>query len=311
MKRMLLTAVLLLSLTACRPVPEEAALRPEGMDGGETTPVPVTVLDRVDVTVRPAPGWKGSEIQQGPPITPQPGDTAERWDPARAADFPRDRDCTPAQLLEKWMTVEGLTWEALDSRGCDQLILVAAEGSRTITTCYSRQKDGTWAPEADLTAMEGFVGSGGIAHNRKRGTRKSPAGLWAIGSAFGLREPPEGLRLPWRPITPQSDWVGDARSPYFNTWQERDDPGVDGAWNRRHSEHLADFEETYTYACVIEYNTPPYAVPDRGFAIFFHVSDHPTSGCVALEEADMVRTLQWLNPHRNPHILVTGSEQLR
>lgn len=308
MKKILPLALLLLSLTACQEKQELPQPQTELPAAAETTEVPVTILEKVDVTVRPSPAWKGSEIQQGPPITPQPGDTALTWAPNRAKDFPRDRDCTPAQLLEKWLTVEGLTWEDLDSRHCDQLILVVAEGSRTTTTCYSRQSDGTWEPEADLTAMRGFVGSGGIAHNRKRGTRKSPAGLWAIGSAFGLNDPPEGLQLPWRPITPQSDWVGDAGSPYFNTWQERDDPNVDGTWNRRHSEHLADFDETYTYACVIEYNTPPYAVPDRGFAIFFHVSDHPTSGCVALEEADMVRTLQWLNPHRNPHILVTGSD---
>lgn len=306
MKKCLLLALLLLSLTACRVEPKPAAPQEEPPAAAETTEVPVTISKKVDVTVKPSPTWKGSEIQQGPPITPQPGDTSRTWNPKRAADFPQDKDCTPAQLLEKWMTVEGLTWEDLDSRDCDQLVLVVAHGTGTRTTCYTRQNDDTWAAEPDLTNMKGYVGSGGIAHNRKRGTKQSPAGLWAIGSAFGLSDPPEGLLLPWRPITPQSDWVGDSNSLYFNTWQERDDPKISGRWNRRNSEHLADFRQTYTYACVIAYNTPPYAVPDRGFAIFFHVSDHPTSGCVALEEGDMVRTLQWLNPHRSPHILITG-----
>ena len=74
----------------------------------------------------------------------------------------------------------------------------------------------------------------------------------------------------------------------------------------RSAEHLADYDETYTYACVIEYNTPPYVVPDRGCAIFLHVSDHPTEGCVGLLTDDMVAVLQWLDPYREPHILITG-----
>ena len=259
------------------------------------------------------PPWKGSEPQQGAPIVPQPGDTAACWDMARAGDFSPDDDCSDGELLAKWLAVEGLTLSDLEDRGCTQLVLTVAreeDGVFTLTTCYAME-DNAWHAQPGLTRMAGYTGSNGIAHDRRRNTRQSPAGLWALGSAFGLASQPAGLLLPWRDITPQSDWVCDAASPYFNTWQERDDPLITQLWDLQDAEHLEDYSVTYRYACVIEYNTPPYTVPDRGCAIFLHCSDHPTSGCIGLLEEDMVRTLLWLDPRENPHILITGHEKPR
>ena len=314
-----LMLLLCLLLCGCEAEPEVPPISVEPTE--EIIEIPTSIADTleeveeetvetVQMEVKREPVWHGSEPQQGEPMTPQPGETASTWDLSRAENHPADSECTPLALLEKWMDVEGLAWADLDQRDCDQLVLAVAQddGVTNLTTCYTRQADGSWAAEPELTAMPGFMGKNGIAHNRRRSSLQSPAGLWALGSAFGLAEEPEGMKLPWRVITDQSDWVTDDRSVYYNTWQERDDPAVAGTWDWNDTEHLADYEKTYTYACVIEFNTPPYVVPDRGCAIFFHVSDHPTEGCVALLTEDMVRTLQWLNPHRNPHILITGGQ---
>lgn len=285
------------------PVAEEVSSEPA------TVEVPLRVLKPVAVEVLEPAAWSGSDIQQGSPITPQPGDTAQSRDSARINDYPADGACTSAELLEKWLAVEGLSVEDLEDRDCGQLLLLVADGGKKATAkayCYTRQRDGTWLAEDTLWSMEGYTGKRGIAHDRRRGTNTSPAGLWALTSAFGLEDAPEDLKLPWRDITPQSDWVTDSRSVYFNTWQERDDPNLTGSWNS--AEHLADYDETYTYACVIEYNTPPYTVPDRGCAIFLHVSDHPTEGCIGLLTDHMVGVLQWLDPYENPYILITGTE---
>ena len=262
------------------------------------------------LTVDPPPPWDGSDIQMGEAIVPQPGDTADTWDITRAEHWPADDACTDIQLLLKWLEVEGLTFEDLAARNCTQLVLTVAraeDGVSTITTCYTFE-DNAWHAVPGLIRMAGYTGSNGIAHNRQRNTRQSPAGLWKLGAAFGLAEKPEHLRLAWRDITPQSDWVCDADSPYFNTWQERDDPTLI-PWNYYDVEHLADYDPTYRYACVMEYNTPPYVIPDRGCAIFLHCSDHPTGGCIGLLEEDMLATLLWLNPRENPYILVTGHEK--
>lgn len=305
MRRMLAAAAALLLLCACGGQPEEAPVQPP-----EEEPVLLqsdgAAAEAVPVVPQP-PEWDGSDIQQGEPIIPQPGETGDSWELSRGEAFPPDEDCTPVQLLQKWLAVEGLSFDDLALRGCTQLVLAAAtreDGTAARISCYAFE-DNAWQAVPGLWGLDGYVGSNGISHHRKRNTRQSPAGLWALGSAFGLADRPEGLRLAWRDITPQSDWVCDADSPYFNTWQERDDPAVT-LWDLRDVEHLADFDPTYRYACVIEYNTPPYTVPERGCAIFLHCSDHPTSGCVGLLEENMRQVLLWLEPRENPQILITG-----
>ena len=304
----LLFAVVLLTASACA-APEPPAEPPTEPPTQAAQPAPTQPATEPPTEPPTLPEWKGSAWQEGDPITPQPGDTVETWDAVKAVDFPADLWCTDLGLLEKWMTVEGLTRADLDARDCDQLILAVAQdldGVSTLTICYERQEDGTWAPVEHLGRMAGYTGSKGIQHDRQRNTRRSPAGLWALGSAFGVAEQPADLKVPWRDVTPQSDWVCDADSIYFNTWQERDDPNLTETWNWNDVEHLEDYDVTYRYSVVIEYNTPPYVIPDRGCAIFLHCSDHPTSGCIGLLEEDMLATLKWLDHSKNPHILITG-----
>ncbi len=242
-----------------------------------------------------------------PPGYP-PGDTTPTWRPGKAADYPADASCGDLQLLEKWMAVEGLRFDDLDARGCDQLILTVAQpgdGTRTLTILYERGPEGSFVPVSGR--MQGWVGKNGVMHDRRRNSDTSPAGLWALGTAFGNDPKPSGLKLPWRQVTPNSDWVCDEESPYFNTWQERDDPDLT-PWSDD-VEHLEDYPRQYAYACVIEFNRPPDAVPSRGCAIFLHCADGPTAGCVGLLREDMLAVLRWLDAEKNPYILITGRER--
>ncbi len=200
---------------------------------------------------------------------------------------------------------EGLSAEDLSALGCRQLILVQAlpgEERETVTTCFDLEGD-TWTQVPELSRLPGHVGKNGVACDRRRNTETTPAGLWAMGFAFGNSPQPEGMTWPWRDVTPNSDWVCDENSPYFNTWQERGDPDL-LPWSDD-VEHLEDYSTQYAYACVIEYNTPPgEVVPNRGCAIFLHCSTGPTGGCVGLETAAMIAVLQWLSPEYKPHILI-------
>lgn len=274
----------------------------------ETEPIPTESIEtEPDVTVL----FPESSPKTGDPISPQPGDTTATWDAERAVAYPADSVCTDLQLLEKWLAVEGLTFKDLDERNCNQLILVSAQddGVRTVTVCYARQKSGEWVPVEHLGRMNGFTGANGIVHNRRRNTNTSPAGLWGLGTAFGNAEKPHGIRIPWRNVTPNSDWVCDANSIYFNTWQERDDPTLESGWDYGDVEHLEDYVTQYAYAVVIQYNTPPYTIPDRGCAIFLHCSRGATGGCIGLNETDMLDTMLWLDPECAPHILITGYQK--
>ena len=229
-----------------------------------------------------------------------------------AAAFPGDPDCSVIEFFEKWMTVEGLTLHDLEERNCCQLVVVSAQetdGVETLTTCYEKQSDGSWAAVDGLIRMHGHTGSNGIAHDRRRNTVTSPAGLWKLGTAFGNAPRPDHLKIPWRQITPQSDWVCDANSIYFNTWQERDDPNLLESWDYGDVEHLEDYPNAYAYACVIEFNTAPYTIPNRGCAIFFHCSRGATGGCIGLGQSDMVNVLQWMDADLNPYILISGYQK--
>ena len=133
-----------------------------------------------------------------PPVSTQPGDTAATWDPARAGNHPHDSHCSDLELLEKWLTVEGLTLADLEALDCQQLVLAAAQdtdGVETLAVCYTYE-GGVWSPVEELGRMRGWVGKNGIMHSRKRNTNTSPAGLWALGMAFGNEEKPGGLKLP-------------------------------------------------------------------------------------------------------------------
>lgn len=327
MKRYFFTLVLaaLLGLTACtaaEPTNEPSTWRPKATapTGGTfpTQPEPSTTEPTEPVPTEPEPAlpaptgvWDEGDYQVGEPVTPQPGDTQYSWQPELSADYPADEDCSSREFLEKWLAVEGVSLADLDERDCRQLIVTAAQepdGVETCTTCYQKQDDGTWQAVEGLSWMSGWVGGNGIMHGRRRNTETSPAGLWSLGLAFGNEARPDGLQMPWRDVTPDSDWVCDEDSIYFNTWQERGDPLVQAVWSDD-VEHLEDYPESYAYACVIRFNTAPYTIPDRGCAIFLHCSKRATGGCVGLPEADLVSTLLWLKPEQKPHILITGFQK--
>ncbi|MBQ6238978.1 MAG: hypothetical protein IJK56_01280 [Firmicutes bacterium] len=252
--------------------------------------------------------WDYSTPQVGDAIVPQPGDTTETWNLARAGEYPDDADCSATELLEKWMAVEGIDYEDLMERGCRQLVLIVAgseDGCSTTTNCYE-YTGSNWATIDGLYDMHGWTGLNGIRHQRYIGSYTSPAGLWKLGLCFGNETKPEGLKMQWRDVTPYSDWVCDVDSLYFNTWQERNDPDLTEKWDMSQGEHLDDYPFHYAYSCVIEYNTPPYTVTERGCAIFFHCASGTTGGCIGLPTDDMLRVMLWMDPVANPYILITG-----
>lgn len=184
---------------------------------------------------------------------------------------------------------------------CRQRILVTAlpGSSRAQITCLARSAP--HEPWQTVAEYAGWVGKNGIRANRKTGDLTTPAGEFPLTLCFGCGEKPPGLQMPWRTVTPHSHWVGDPQSPLFNTWQEAIGKPD---WDTAPGEWLADYPEEYEWACVIGFNPPP-ADPSAGFAIFFHVSESPTAGCVGLPKEALCSVLQWLDPDADPRIQIT------
>lgn len=307
---------ILLMLCACGGAPEAALPADEPLPAPEEQP-PLPAEEVAPPPPDPeALPWEVNAPMAEDALETDPGSTLDRWDPERAAGYPADVYCGESALLEKWLSVEGLTDADLTARECSQLILAAAqpydpddedrEPWHAVIVCYQRGEDGRWQT-APAGRQEGYVGRAGIHHDREQGDRTSPAGLWPLGLAFGNEPMPHGLKLPWRDITPKSEWISDNDSLYYNTWQELDDPGLLDTWED--AEHLED-HQGYALACVIRFNMYPYTVRNRGNAIFLHCSEGATSGCVGVSRRAMGEILLWLDPEAHPYILITGYEHV-
>lgn len=180
-----------------------------------------------------------------------------------------------------------------------QLVCVTARGSSAEIRCFEKNNTVGWFLVEPLGMITGFTGRNGISHSKREGDGCTPAGLFKLGYAFGMNEKPE-TKMKFRKITAESCWIDDPGSRHYNTWIE----GKDGAdW--KSAEYLADYPREYAYAAVIEYNTAE-RIPGKGSAVFLHCGSKPTSGCIAMPEQELLKILKWLDPEKQPGILITG-----
>ena len=186
-----------------------------------------------------------------------------------------------------------------------QLLLVVGQPSPSTTVrIYAFDKNGDeWTPP--FSPLEGMIGRNGFAEpgEKKEGDGMTPSGVYPLRRAFGSA-PEIHTKLQYRQATTNDIWVDDPESLDYNRWVAKD--RTDAA----SFEELRRKDGRYKYAVVIEYNTDP-VVRGNGSAIFLHLwkkRGMPTSGCVAVAEEDLVRILEWLDPVRNP-LIVMGTER--
>jgi D-alanyl-D-alanine dipeptidase len=141
--------------------------------------------------------------------------------------------------------------------------------------------------------------SGASGPQKKEGDGKAPAGVFALGSAFGFAPSRAAwLRLPYIPLTPSVECVDDTASRHYNLIVDREAAG-DVDWNS--SERMRSVEG-YHWGLVVRHNAAP-PVAGRGSCIFLHIWAGPgrgTAGCTALEEASLTELLRWLDPKKRP-----------
>ena len=136
--------------------------------------------------------------------------------------------------------------------------------------------------------------------SKKEGDGKAPAGVFALGTAFGFapRAEVSWLRPPYTPLTDAVECVDDPASSNYNLIVDRGRvKAVD--WNS--SERMRSIEG-YRWGLVVRHNAAP-PVAGRGSCIFLHVWAGPgrgTAGCTALEETSLTELLRWLDPKKRP-----------
>ncbi|MBR5537397.1 MAG: hypothetical protein IKU58_05805, partial [Clostridia bacterium] len=83
----LLFSVLLLTASACAAQPQPVEPPTELPAVQFTQPAPTEPPTEPPTEAPTLPEWEGSAWQQGDPIAPQPGDTAQPWDAVKADTF--------------------------------------------------------------------------------------------------------------------------------------------------------------------------------------------------------------------------------
>jgi len=221
------------------------------------------------------------------------------------------------------VTIPALPDSTVHNDRTTQLVVVSTPSweSNTGTLQLYSLAHGKWIPFKKKVAV--VLGRNGLAwgiglHRRVRtGPQKiegdgcSPAGIFALGPAFGYAgKPPTGVRLRYRGLTDRDYFVDDSLSRQYNRWVRLpgsvpNDPGQH--W--RSAERMRIKDSCYEYGIVVHHNMSP-VTRGRGSAIFLHVWDGPgstTAGCTAMPSSDIRAILRWLDPRRHP-LLVQAPE---
>ncbi len=196
--------------------------------------------------------------------------------------------------LDEILELNSNTAQELYEMGCRQLVTVQSSGS-SATIDFFTFEDGAWKHSEDMTCS-GYVGSNGVTYDMYEGGYASPAGLFPVGEAFYIYEQP-ATGLSSFQITEDTYWVDDPDSAYYN---QRVDGRKNKDWNS--AEHMIDYASSYEYGFVVDYNTD--AEYNKGSAIFFHISDDPTAGCIGTSRDDVLLYLSALDESLNPYILI-------
>ena len=287
MKRLIPLLLLLLLLTACAPRTDTVILRatpePEPSAAQTAAPLPTATPNAPALTATPEP--------EPPAPTPEPSQT-----PTPTLSPTPSPTESPEQppLLDRLAKERGISLETLS---CEQLVLVAASGSSCRLYAYARGSDGIWVK---TLGTSGRVGKNGVTDEKREGDKKTPAGLYALGFAFGHDDSPNP-DYPYRAITSDSYWVDDPDSSHYNQWVEG---AADKDWSS--AENLGRIKTEYALAVVVEYNYGSSTVPGKGSAIFLHVGSESTSGCIAIPKSDLKSLIKWLDEDKHPHILIAS-----
>ena len=150
---------------------------------------------------------------------------------------------------------------------------------------------------------------------KREGDGKAPAGLFALGTAFGYA-PVNTTALGYQAMA-ESDWCVDVNaSPLYNRIVSTDTVGaaaVAGSSEPMRRDLHLDGDPVYAKGFVIAHN--PRNLSGAGSCIFAHLwraPGVPTAGCTAMPEADMDALLAWLDRDRRPVlVLLPESEYLR
>ncbi|WP_425489286.1 L,D-transpeptidase family protein [Noviluteimonas gilva] len=155
----------------------------------------------------------------------------------------------------------------------------------------------------------------GPGPTKHEGDGRSPAGVFALGSAFGYA-PAAATAMPYLAMQADDYCIDVPDSPLYNRIVSAAEVGtnaVEGSTEPMRRDLHADGDMRYRRGLVIEHN--PNARPGAGSCIFAHLWNAPgeaTAGCTAMAEPAMDEMFAWLVPSKHPvFVLLPRAEYAR
>lgn len=199
-----------------------------------------------------------------------------------------------------------------------QLVLVTTAGwdsNHGSLRTYQRGGDGWQQVGAAVPVMIGRAGAawglglhpGQPGVQKREGDGRAPAGVFAIGTAFGYAAN-ANTTLPYAAMQASHYCIDVNESPLYNRIVDTAVVGMDaakGSTEPMRRDIHADGDQRYRLGFVIEHNRQ--ARPGGGSCIFAHLWKSPTdatAGCTAMDPAAMDRLLSWLQPAQRPVLVL-------
>ncbi len=176
-----------------------------------------------------------------------------------------------------------------------QMVVVSvpeASATKGTLTAFEKDANGAWLPV--IGPVDAWVGDKGIGKPEDN-VHRTPEGVFPLGQAFGRQDNP-GTKMPYKKVDNQDWWDANMKSPTYNRMVRQSASPGEG------SENLYDMGPAYDYAVQVVHN--PSNTPGNASAIFLHVGQEPTWGCIAIDQKSMVDVLKWLDPAKNPKIAI-------
>ncbi|ORA70953.1 L,D-transpeptidase family protein [Mycolicibacterium insubricum] len=170
------------------------------------------------------------------------------------------------------------------------LAVTGTGGSNAKMDAWERTGNGWTAVAAGIPAK---IGANGLSADSNEGSMSTPTGVFTLDYAFGTKPNP-GSGMRYVQVSSNHWWDGDSSSPTYNTMQVCEKsrcPFQTGPPSGTENLNIAP----YAHAVVMGVN--PQRTPGKGSAFFLHGTDGgPTAGCVAIDDATLVKLMGWLKP---------------
>lgn len=204
-----------------------------------------------------------------------------------------------------------------------QCLVGTAEGwdSSTVTLRFYERKSGTW--QAVGPSWKARLGANGLiwgkglhpipagVPTKREGDKRSPAGVFAIGGAWGYADSiAKHPKQPYRRVTARDLWVEDPASPHYNRHLVlTHEPGT--PWEKKQQMKQNDF--AHSLKLFIAHNASPKVIPGAGSSIFFHVwragGTRASAGCTTMDKPKLEWLISKIDPTQQPiYVLLPKAE---